>query len=108
MAERECLFERAWEAHLKKNFELASERWHSFLSTYADDAPARANYVVSLLAIEEPKEALRQAREGLRREPTFEGARTMILNALEANGLEDEMEIEAERQCGETPLQSSA
>lgn len=108
MTRRERLFERAWEAHLEKNFELASERWRSFLSRYAEDAPARANYVVSLLAIEEPKEALRQAREGLRREPTFEGARTMFLNALEANGLEDEMELEALRQCRETPLQSSA
>lgn len=108
MTRRERLYRRAWEAHLEKNFELASERWRSFLSRYADDAPARANYVVSLLAIEEPKEALRQAREGLRREPMFEGVRTMFLNALEANGLEDEMELEAVRQCRETPLQSSS
>lgn len=103
---REHLFKRAFQANREKNYDLACERWQSYLDTYPNDASARANYVASLLSTVELEEALQQAREGLEKTPLFQGAREVFLNALEANDLIDEMEQEAERQCREWPLDS--
>lgn len=100
---QERLFERAWQAHSDQNFELASERWQTYLAQYPNDEQARANFVLSLLANEDFMEALRQARKGIRNAPNFQGAREVFLQTLEANELMDEMEQEAERQRHETP-----
>lgn len=95
-------WDRAWRAQAERKFEAAVELWSDYIEQHPQVAGGYANRCICLLSLVRSEEALRDARKAYELLPA-PGNRVALMQALDANGLFDEMNELSKEQEQEEP-----
>ncbi len=88
-------FDRAMRAQAERRFDAAADLWGVYVERYPDQASGYANLALCLINCSRAREALDAARRAHALSPAQEGYHWVLLEALSANGLAEELERRA-------------